>query len=277
MAVFHGEQFHVSSAWVERLAAVGILAGANWSEQSGGEVMSASALGQVRRISLNDEVRIYFKAERYPLSRRFKFWLRPARTTVEVFAYAKLFELGIPTLTTIAWGERRVFGLPTETLVVTLAVHNSADLRAFASETWRNMCASERKVILRSTYTALADQLRCAHARGFVHHDLKWRNVLMRETENGYEPVWIDPPRAAIWRLRRRRGAVVDLSDLARPAVFLISRYHRMRFLLRYLGRHRQPGAATALWRDIDARVSRRRSREQDVRLSAEDDPELTA
>ena len=90
--------------------------------------------------------------------------------------------------------------------------------------------------------------------------------IPIKETEEGYEPVWIDPPRAAIWRLRRRRGRVVDLSDLAGLAVLLIGRYDRMRFLLRYLGPDREAGAAAQLWRDIDARLSRRGSREQDLR-----------
>jgi len=266
MAVFHGEYFYSDPACESELRRAGIGPGSNWAEQDGGAVLSASGYGQVRRLDLNDQLVIFYKTERYSCAKRLKFWLRPARTTVEVFAYDQLQAMNIPTLDAIAYGERRLMGLPTESFVATREVEASQDLRTFAVERWQQMDEPDKSRVYTMVATKLADQLSRAHAHGFVHHDLKWRNVLIQDTEEGYQPVWIDPPRAAMWRWRRRRGAVVDLCDLASLAVLLTSKYDRMRFVLRYLGERRAAGTAAALCRSIDKRLSRRDARTQDLR-----------
>ena len=71
-------------------------------------------------------------------------------------------------------------------------------------------------------------------------------------------PVWIDAPRASRMLCRRGRGVMVDLSGLARPAIFLLSKYDRMRFIWRYLEGERRPGDAKRLYRKVAAHLDRR-------------------
>jgi hypothetical protein len=59
-------------------------------------------------------------------------------------------------------------------------------------------------------------------------------------------------------RCRRQRGVMVDFSNLARTAVFLLSEYERMRFICRYLGRGRKPGEAKRLYRKVEQHLGRR-------------------
>ena len=265
LACFHGEYFSAASQWAQQLSEVGITGGAEWTALQVGEIQSQSGFGAVRRVTLSDGSRVYFKAERYSLLRRLKGWLRPMRTTIEAFAYEQLQRLGIATLTTVALGERRLFGLPVASCIATLEVPDSRDLRAFSLHDWRYFEEPYKSEIYQLLAGQLAEQLRLAHKHGFVHHDLKWRNILVQQNGEALQLIWIDAPRAAIWQMRRRRGRVVDLSDVASLAVLLVSKYDRMRFILRYLGGQRRPGEAAALCRLIDRRLARRRSRQHEL------------
>ena len=265
MACLHGEFFCADPEWSGQLSEMGIEAGADWMALEIGEIRSQSGYGAVRLLTLSDGTRVYFKAERYALRKRLKAWLRPMRTTVEAFAYGHLQNLNIASLTTVAWGERRFLGLPLSSCIATLEVPQSRDLREFAVDEWQYLEEPRKSEVSRQLAGQLAEQLRVAHAHGFVHHDLKWRNVLVQQTTDGLQPIWIDAPRASIWRIRSQRGWVVDLSDLASLAVLLVGKYDRMRFMLRYLGPQRRPGDAASLCRLIEQRLKRRRSRERDL------------
>ncbi len=201
---------------------------------------------------------VYFKRDVYPLRRGLKFLGRPARAAVEVFAYRRLRELDIPAPEVLASGERRVLGLLQACFIVTREVPETMDLRRFAASVWTRMTGPERKRVYEEIAGALLAQVRTAHDAGFFHHDLKWRNVLIRRTPQGYEPIWIDAPRAAHRRFTRRRGIIVDLSGLARLAVSATSVYDRMRFVCRYLGPARAPGEASALYRAVSRHLRRR-------------------
>lgn len=265
MACFHGEFYCSAPQWADRLADAGIAAGANWTALDIGEIRSESGFGAVRRLTLSDGSRVYFKAECYAWRQRLKSWLRPLRTTIEVFAYGQMQRMDIPTLTTLGWGERRFLGLPLSSFVVTLEAPDSRDLKEFGVDEWQHLDEPRKSEIYQQLAGQLAQQLRVAHAHHFVHHDLKWRNVLVQPTSQGWRCIWIDPPRAAFWRVRLKRGRVVDLADLASLGVLLVSKYNRMRFIFSYLGAERRPGEAAALCRSIDRRLARRRSRAHEL------------
>ena len=104
----------------------------------------------------------------------------------------------------------------------------------------------------------LIAQLQQAHRNGFFHQDLKFRNLLIRDSQGSVELFWIDAPRARRRRIRQRRGVIVDLSGLARVAIFTCSPFERMRFLRDYLGPDAAPGEAARLYRQVAAHLSRR-------------------
>lgn len=116
----------------------------------------------------------------------------------------------------------------------------------------------QRREVYRELAEKLVDQVRTAHQNRFFHHDLKWRNILVQREGDHYTPVWIDAPRASRMTFREGRGAMVDLSGLARIAISLLSKYDRMRFIWRYLEGARRPGDAKRLYQQVAAHLGRR-------------------
>ncbi len=254
----HGQKFLVDPAWQERLAQIGISEGLPWSRLELGQRVSGSPHSSCFRIQLDDGEVVYFKRYVYPPRRWFEFVLRPGKAAVEAWAYATLQQLGIPTLEVVAFGEQRVFGALVASFIVTREVPYSQDLRRYGAEVWYHLPLEERQRIYREIAGKLVEQVRTAHAANFFHHDLKWRNILLQEGGSSFTPVWIDAPRASRMHIRRRRGAVVDLSGLARIAISLLSKYDRMRFVWNYLGDSRRPGDASRLYREVSQHLGRR-------------------
>gem|GEM_PF-589231 len=270
MLTFHGEFYDVQDDMAEQLSAHGLGSPGTWQSATEGDVVSAAATSVCRRLTLKkqgeqapEDEQIYIKLANYSPKRCLRTWWQPAKTTVEAFAYGKLRELGIPTLRTLALAERRTFGFLRASLIVTQGVPNSIDLLHFMQQEWPLLSGVARKNVLRQVGEQLVEQLRRAHAVGFVHHDLKWRNVLLAKQDERWMSLWIDSPRAAIWpAFRRDRARLIDLADLARMSASELSLYERARFLRNYLGPERRPGELKSWFQRIDARVKRRQARD---------------
>lgn len=258
MQVFWGEVFRVDREWRDALADAGVKPGRLWMKAVGDELVSFSPATRCFRTRLKDGRTVYFKRYVYQPKNWLEFWLRPGKAAVEVFAYQHLQQLGIPTLTPVAFGEYRVLGMLLGIFIVTPEVPDTVELRQFAVDSWYGMPEPQRSQVYRELSAKLVRQLQLAHQADFFHHDLKWRNILVRTDADGYTPVWIDAPRADVKRLRHARGVMVDLSGLARIAVSLLSVNQRMRFLCQYLGRGRSPGQAKSLFKQVAAHLGRR-------------------
>jgi tRNA A-37 threonylcarbamoyl transferase component Bud32 len=256
--VFLGESFQVAPAWRVALASVGISENADWPRVAGGDLVSASSTGRCFRLVAGASGIVYFKREVYPVWKWLEFFLRPAKTRIEVFAYRRFRELGIPAPEVLAVGERRICGMLVAAFVVTREVPDTVDLQRFATQVWWLMEPREKACAYREIAGQLLTQLRTAHDAGVYHRDLKWRNILVQKTGAGYLPVWIDAPRAQFRRTGYQRGVIVDLSSLARVALSTTSRFDRMRFLCRYLGADRKPGDARSLYRAVARHLQRR-------------------
>ena len=255
---FHGDAFITDPEWRERLKQIGLGKASAWDTFNAGVRVSGSPHSSCFRIGLDGGEVIYFKRYVYPPKRWFEFMFRPGKAAVEAWAYSTLKRLGIPTLEVVAFGERRVFGSLAASFIVTREVPDAQDLSRYGPEVWYNLPQDERKRIYKIVSGQLIEQMSKAHAADFFHHDLKWRNILLQKTVDGYLPIWIDAPRASRMRLRHRRGVVVDLSGLARIAISLLSKYDRMRFICKYLGDSRKPGEASKLYRDVASHLGRR-------------------
>jgi tRNA A-37 threonylcarbamoyl transferase component Bud32 len=253
---FHGQKFLVVPLWEKRLAEMGIASDQDWSRVEGDELVSTS--GTTTRCYRMEGETVYFKRYVYPFSRRFDFWLRPGKCAVETWAYGRLHNLGIPSLDVVAFAERRILGMLAATCIVTREVPNTQELGRFAIDTWYHLPKMERCRVYKQLASHLVAQVRTAHQEGFFHHDLKWRNILVRREGDDYSLVWIDAPRASRMRFRGRRGVVVDLSGLARIAISLLSKYDRMRFVWKYLGEGRQPGDTKRLYQEVADHLGRR-------------------
>ncbi len=129
--------------------------------------------------------------------------------------------------------------------LITTAIEPSQDLWAFARHRWTSPYAGDpvHRQQIRRLGRQLAAQVAVLHARGFVHRDLKFRNLLVCWPK-GQQPgptnlrlAWIDCPRGVRmtpgpWRTH---WIVNDLADLDRNAAPYVSRTQRLRFLKSYL------------------------------------------
>ena len=201
---------------------------------------------------------IYCKFYRHGHRRRRLPWPVPSRAVVEAWAYQRLQALGIPTPQVVAVGELRHLGLLEAAAIVTQEVPDSLNLAQFANDVWLQMSRRERRTVAHQIVESLVSQLRTAHAAGFHHQDLKWRNVLVRQSNGVYETIWIDCPRATERSVFRRRGCVLDLSGLARLALSYLSPVDRLRFIHAYLGPAASPENAKSLSRAVEAHLARR-------------------
>ena len=258
----HGEVWRVDSEWRERLAEVGITELAACAEYVGDELVSISSREtKCHRSDLRGGGSVYVKRYVYPRRLWLEFWLRPAKSAVEFWAYSRLRELGIPTLEVLAFGERRRLGMLLVGCIVTRGVPNTLDLAAFAETVWCRWPRARRREAAFAIAARLLAQARVAHQGGFFHHDLKWRNLLIAPSGDPETLVWIDAPRASTMPGRRHRGVVTDLSGLARVALSLFSRTDLMRFLRLYLGPEDSRTARRQLFLDVGRHLSRRMPR----------------
>lgn len=259
MQVFHGDVLRIEPDWRDTLNALDVGGSQDWSTFSGGELISASGdITHCYRCESQDARPVYFKRYVYPRGSRFRYWLRPAKSGVELWAYTRLQELGIPSLDVVAFGERRFLGALSAGCIVTRGISNTVDLATFATKIWCHWPRARRIKTARLLAERLLSQARWAHQNGFFHHDLKWRNLLVNVDGDPGSLVWIDAPRASRMRLRRQRGIVTDLSGLARIAVSLFSRSERMRFLRTYFGKTGDRKGRKRLFRMIDRHLARR-------------------
>ncbi len=202
-----------------------------------GENINANWMSRVDRITDRDVayyVKVYNSRGRW--MRRF---LGRSRVRAE-WENLKLFHtLGIPAAEVVAFGETSA-GPEYQGVVVTREVRGTLDLDAlyrseseyFSDVTWR------RAVIRR-----LAAATRKLHLYGFVHNDLKWRNILV-ETVGDPQVYLIDCPvgRKTFWPLLSR-GKVKDLACLDKHGKVQLSRADRLRFYLLYKGHERLEAA----------------------------------
>ena len=196
-----------------------------------GEPINASRMSYLVRVPLDGKyyyVKVYHVAGRY--LRRF---LGRSRVAAE-WQNQRYFEyLDVPTARVVAFAETN----DRRGAIVTEEVAGSVDLwtlsqrspQIFRDRTWCNAIILE-----------LANHTRSLHDAGFVHYDLKWRNILVTEVEPKVRI--IDCPLGRTFDKSvplYHRGVVKDLACLDRVARFFLSRSQRLRFFLHYRGHKR--------------------------------------
>ena len=149
-------------------------------------------------------------------------------------------QLSIPSARLIGYGEQGVAG-HYRGVLITEAVRETRDLAALVNEGHEILDHSGwRQTVIRR----LSDAVRKMHSAGFVHNDLKWRNILVELTP---EPAvyLIDCPqgRYTIGPFLAR-GKIKDFACLDKIAQQQLSRSERLRFYLAASGRKRLDAAA---------------------------------
>jgi tRNA A-37 threonylcarbamoyl transferase component Bud32 len=143
---------------------------------------------------------------------------------------------GIPTAPIVAFSEERKFGLFQRGYLITDEIQNTRDLAEIAA-------VNDPRLHDRHWVRCVSKQIAChtatLHRHGFIHNDLKWRNILVQDTT---EPkvYFIDCP---VGRRRfgilRKRGIMKDLACLDKLGCKHLTRTDRLYFYKAYTGKQR--------------------------------------
>ena len=199
-------------------------ASAEACHQLNGLVVSDYGLNELRKVEVLGQC--YFIKKYHHRGRGLRRFMGRSRARAE-WENILLFQcFGIPTPRLVAYGETGQNGV-----VVTEALPDVRDLQSYAQHE-----LSSRFV--ESVIDRLSRYVRALHHQGFVHNDLKWRNILAKP--DGEQVYIIDSPLGRrVPRLLIARRIVKDLACLDKVAKYRLTRTQRLRFYLRYKDRAR--------------------------------------
>lgn len=210
-----------------------------------GEPIAKAPLSTVERVAA-DDTRYYVKRYAGNGKNALRRWfglrglVAPQRVVKEWENLLRFREWGIPTATLVAWGLERVHGSFVRGALVTEEIPDTVDLACMAREGDARL--RDRRWVA-GVSRQIARYARRLHDQGFVHNDLKWRNLLV---DDGEAPTvyLIDCPTGAFWRGPLLRYRIVkDLACLDKVAKYHLSRTQRLRFYLDYAGHARLSAA----------------------------------
>ncbi len=142
-------------------------------------------------------------------------------------------EQGIPAAKVIAYGQEVQWGVMTRGALVTEEMPNTQDLREMVRDAHPGL--KDRKWMAQ-VIEQLADATGKMHRKCFIHTDLKWRNVLVSQSESP-EICLIDCPAGEkVLPFFLERGIVKDLACLDKVAKYHLTRTQRMKFYRLYTG-----------------------------------------
>ncbi|WP_027714489.1 lipopolysaccharide kinase InaA family protein [Desulfuromonas sp. TF] len=207
------------------------------------------------------------RLQRVEFLKRLSRFKLPARGAWEEWESIRLVrETGLPTITPIAYGERRALNLEIGSFTLTEELYGAEPLDAFIEREWSAAPRSSKRGEKRKVICDLARLARRFHDRGMNHQDFYLNHFFIDETGNLY---LLD-----LQRVQHRpevpiRFVVKDLGQLFYSSLRFpcISKSDKMFFLLNYLGQRQLDRKGKSLARKIltkNARIAR-----HDVKLHA--------
>lgn len=193
-----------------------------------GEVISRDPVSYVKRVSINATIYYIKVYHRNGKGLRRHFGRGRIRGEWENLLYFQ--QLGIPTPRLVAYGHKCKYGQFELGALITQEIESN-DLATLARN---NPTLFSKKEWLDRVLTQCADYTKRLHNHGFVHWDLKWRNILV-STEEVPQVYFFDCPlgRKQFGWLRTR-GRIKDLACLDKVAIKTLSRSQRLRFFKLY-------------------------------------------
>ncbi len=167
-------------------------------------------------------------------------WLAPPRVKKEWQNLLSFRQWDIPTARLAAYGIERRFGGFRRGALITEEIRNTTDLAKLAQQ--KDVRLQNRRWV-GEVSAQVARITRRMHKAGFVHNDLKWRNLLV--TDGDVPTVYlIDCPSGGYWWGPFLQYRIVkDLACLDKVAKYHLTRTQRLRFFLDYIQR---PGLTEA-------------------------------
>lgn len=200
-----------------------------------GEVVASDPMSKVIRVRVGDHdyyIKRYAGLGSKPLRRRF---VTP-RVKSEWQNLQRFAAWGIPTAPLVAYGLEQRWGRFVRGALITAGIANAADLRQLA-------LSGDPRLKSRRWLDGVSHQLagitRSMHNHGFVHNDLKWRNLLVDDADVPTLYL-IDCPSGGFWWNPFLQYRIVkDLACLDKLAKYHLTRTRRLRFYLDYAQKRR--------------------------------------
>lgn len=164
--------------------------------------------------------------------------------------------LGIPTVNTVAMGEKRILGLELASFILTEELHGAESLEKIIDKELSGKLTQAKR---RWKYSIIRNVARIAHSlhtNGMCHQDFYLGHFFLDANNTLY---LIDLQRVLHWKVVPKRYVIKDLGQLGYSADFTghISRTDRMRFFLGYLGMDSLGPAEKNMVRMIIAKTNR--------------------
>ncbi len=176
------------------------------------------------------------------LRAKLRQWFRRGKGRNEGSRAAKLAEIGVPTITPIALGERRVNRFLFENFLITQAIPDTLPLDNFFEQRLPTFTPERQETFRRALLRSLADLTAKLHDAGIVHLDFHPGNLLIQlRPDDTFHLAVIDldalrVSRRISWNEARKNLARLDHFFWVRS-----DRLDRYRFLVAYLKARRGP------------------------------------
>lgn len=224
--------WYVDPEWADALIDRDGLPLARWEAEGRLTLVKQSPYRRVYRVELEPKS-VYIKHFLVPDVRtKLRQWVRRGKARNEGRRAIELAATGIPTLTPLALGERRRFGLLLENFLITEEIPETTPLDGFLGR----LGPGVEPALRRRLATELAGMTARLHHAGYVHQDFHPGNILIRTRDDrSFALAMID-----LDALRRRVGlgwsdAGANLACLNHYFWNRCHRSDRLRFLTAYL------------------------------------------
>ncbi len=200
-----------------------------------GEVLANSRVSRVIRVQL-DGRHYYVKRYLGAIKNAWRERLGTTRIEGEWENLRRFAQWGIPTPQIVASGFERRHRRFLRGAMITAGIAHTQDLATLALADDARLHDAHW---VRTVAGQVARDTRIMHSHGFAHNDLKWRNILVNDTQPP-QTFWIDCPTGTFWWGPFLRYRIIkDLACLDKLACKHLRRSQRLRFYLDYAGRTR--------------------------------------
>jgi len=194
-----------------------------------GEVLTRSPISHLVKVEVAGK--FYYVKKYQRAGKHLRRYVGRSRVRAEWENLLFFKTLGIRTPRLVACGEEVGYNVARRGALVTEEVKDTVDLHSLAI---KGSDLLNNRNWINNVIDQLSSYVRTMHQHGFVHNDLKWRNILVKELGNP-KVYFIDCPqgRHSISPMLSR-GIVKDLACLDKVAKYQLSRADRLEFFLRY-------------------------------------------
>lgn len=228
-------------------------------ELEGGSLLKKNRFRSVVRIELKDKV-FYLKRHFWSWKERIKSivpWIKKEDARNEWENMILLRSLGFNTMTPVAFGEKKIFGIPYFSLTLTENVYDAEKLEHYLPKHFSQPLIKEKIIRKREIIKKLAILARDFHRKGLNHQDFYLGHLFIRPKDE--EIFIIDIQRVHHRKKIRMHDRIKDLSQLAFSAkgLGIFTKADFIRFIHTYLERDKLISSDKKIIKKILSKVKR--------------------